>query len=495
MKTVRSVILRKGKTISIIAVVLMVFLNETYATGFADENSFRLGNKYLKEAKFNEALPIWLHIVENNPSNYSACFKLGLCYFHMEEKHANAIPYFKKTLDHTSKNYKFYSTKEKRAPGDVYYYLAETYLLLEMPDSALKYFVEYQEIFEGNTPVNVYSRITRCILTEPEPEPEMESEEPVIEEEELETSTIVDDIQMVNETELEESIELIDSYEIDYAIDVLEGVEVNKSAEIMANMEVEKAMDIFEDMELEKAIDIMEESPVEKSIGFIEDMEVEKAVTMMEEMEIEKAMDIAEGMEIEKMIELTDEMQIEKAVEITEGLGIGKTIEIIEGVEVEKASEIMSGLSQTKADEVVSVLKQKMEEGLSDNAVAIIKTYFSDQIDKKESIIFKRVYFDLNSSDLLMLTRKELLLLIDFLNENKRIKIEVVGHTDITGSWDHNLVLSNNRAREVYTFLLDREVSPQRIIHYGKGSAQPIASNETEEGRTQNRRVEVILLQ
>ena len=135
----------------------------------------------------------------------------------------------------------------------------------------------------------------------------------------------------------------------------------------------------------------------------------------------------------------------------------------------------MGGLSQGKADQVVNVLKEKMEEGLSDNAVAIIKRFFSDQIDKKESIIFKRVYFDLNSSDLLMLTQKELLLLIDFLNENPRIKIEVVGHTDITGSWDHNLGLSNNRAREVYKFLLDHRVSPQRIIHYGKGSAQPIA--------------------
>jgi len=481
------------KTISIIAIVLMVFSLEIYSTGSSDDKSFRLGNKYLKEAKFNAALPIWLDIVEDNPSNYSACFKLGLCYFYMEERQANAIPYFKKTLDHTTKDYKFYSTKEKQAPIDAYYYLAESYLLMEMPDTALKYFAKYQELYEGNPPIFVYERIAQCLNTEVEPE--METEELVVEEPELETSAIVDDIQMVNEMELEESIELIDSYEIDYATDVLEGVEVDKSAEIMANMEVEKAMDIFEDMEIEKAIDIIEEAPVEKAIEFIEDMEVEKAITMMEEIEIEKAMDIAEGMEMEKMIELTDEMRVEKAIEITERLGIEKTMEIIEGVELEKASEIMSGLSQEKADEVIDVLKQKMEEGLSDNAVAIIKSFFSDQIDKKEFIIFKRVYFDLNSSDLLMLTRKELLLLIDFLNENKGIKIEVVGHTDITGSWDHNLELSNNRAREVYRFLLDREVSPQRIIHYGKGSAQPIASNETEEGRTRNRRVEVILLQ
>lgn len=481
------------KTISIIAIVLMVFSHQLFSTVSPDDKSFRLGNKYLKEAKFNEALPIWLSIVENNPSNYSACFKLGLCYFHTEEKQANAIPYFKKTLDHTTKGYKFYSAKEKQAPVDAYYYLAETYLLMEMQDTALKYFVKYQEIYEGSPPINVYSRIPHCFKTEPEPE--MENAELAVEEPELETSTIVDDIQMVNEMELEESMELIDSYEIEYAIDVLEGVEVGKSAEIMANMEVEKAMDIFEDMEIEKAIDIIEEASVEKAIGFIEDMEVEKAVSMMEEMEIEKAMDIADGLEMEKMIELSDEMQVEKVIEITEGLDIEKAVEIIEGVDVEKANEIMSGLSEERADEVVDVLKEKMEEGLSDNAVAIIKAFFSDQIDKKEFIIFKRVYFELNSSDLLMLTQKELLLLIDFLNENKLIKIEVVGHTDITGSWDHNLGLSNNRAREVYQFLLGHNVSPQRIIHYGKGSAQPIASNETEEGRNQNRRVEVILLQ
>jgi outer membrane protein OmpA-like peptidoglycan-associated protein len=198
---------------------------------------------------------------------------------------------------------------------------------------------------------------------------------------------------------------------------------------------------------------------------------------------------------MEKMIQLSDAMEVEKAIEITEALEIEKSVAIIEGVEIEKAGEIVSGLSEEKAEEVVGILKQRMEEGLSDNAVAILKSFFSDQIEKKESIIFKRVYFDLNSSDLLMLTRKELLLLIDFLNENKLIKIEVVGHTDITGSWDHNLELSNNRAREVYKFLLNHDVSPQRIIHYGKGSAQPIASNETETGRTQNRRVEVILLQ
>ena len=131
MKTLTSSVLFKGKTICIIVVLLMVSSHEIYSKVSPSDNSFRRGNKYIKEAKFSEALPIWLNIVENNPLNYSACFKLGLCYFHTEEKQANAIPYFKKTLDNTSKDYHFYSSREKNAPVDAYYYLAETYLLME----------------------------------------------------------------------------------------------------------------------------------------------------------------------------------------------------------------------------------------------------------------------------------------------------------------------------------------------------------------------------
>ena len=106
------------KTVKILIWLFIIIypIQSLYASTTSPFNkSVRLGNKYIIEKKFNQALPIWLNIVENNPSNYSACFKLGLCYFHMEEKQANAIPYFKKTLDHTTKDFNFYSTKEKQA--------------------------------------------------------------------------------------------------------------------------------------------------------------------------------------------------------------------------------------------------------------------------------------------------------------------------------------------------------------------------------------------
>lgn len=86
-------------------------------------------------------------------------------------------------------------------------------------------------------------------------------------------------------------------------------------------------------------------------------------------------------------------------------------------------------------------------------------------------------------------------MLVEFLAENPFVKIEVVGHTDNTGDWDVNLRISGERANVVYRFLRDNKISHDRIIFYGKGSAQPIASNETDAGRKMNRRVEVILLQ
>ncbi len=69
--------------------------------------------------------------------------------------------------------------------------------------------------------------------------------------------------------------------------------------------------------------------------------------------------------------------------------------------------------------------------------------------------------------------------------------IEVEGHTDSTGSLSYNLKLSENRALQVANYLKTRGIAEQRIIHHGKGPMKPIASNQSSEGRAQNRRVEI----
>ena len=70
-------------------------------------------------------------------------------------------------------------------------------------------------------------------------------------------------------------------------------------------------------------------------------------------------------------------------------------------------------------------------------------------------------------------------------------QIEVEGHTDSTGSISHNLKLSEQRAISVSDYLISKGVGQNRIIHLGKGPMQPIADNQSAEGRAQNRRVEI----
>ena len=77
------------------------------------------------------------------------------------------------------------------------------------------------------------------------------------------------------------------------------------------------------------------------------------------------------------------------------------------------------------------------------------------------------------------------------LNKYPNSLIDVYGHTDSTGSDAYNQTLSENRARAVADYLSSKGVSPQRIRSTGFGKTQPIASNDTPEGRAANRRVEI----
>ena len=77
------------------------------------------------------------------------------------------------------------------------------------------------------------------------------------------------------------------------------------------------------------------------------------------------------------------------------------------------------------------------------------------------------------------------------LNQNNTTVIYVVGHTDSTGSDSINYPLSLNRANSTKNYLVSHGVSASRFTTEGKGSVEPIASNNTEAGRAQNRRVEI----
>lgn len=79
------------------------------------------------------------------------------------------------------------------------------------------------------------------------------------------------------------------------------------------------------------------------------------------------------------------------------------------------------------------------------------------------------------------------------LNEYPASTITVIGHTDSVGSTQSNLDLSNRRASAVASYLAQRSVQRSRMVIEGRGETEPIADNETEAGRAQNRRVEMVI--
>ena len=109
-------------------------------------------------------------------------------------------------------------------------------------------------------------------------------------------------------------------------------------------------------------------------------------------------------------------------------------------------------------------------------------------------VILKNVFFDTGSSTLRATSFIELNKLRDLLTENATIRIQLNGHTDNVGSDSDNLSLSENRAKAVYIYLMENGIDASRLAYKGFGETQPIDSNDTAEGRQNNRRTEFIII-
>lgn len=105
-----------------------------------------------------------------------------------------------------------------------------------------------------------------------------------------------------------------------------------------------------------------------------------------------------------------------------------------------------------------------------------------------------RFQFKFNSTDLDDGTEDFLNDLSKTLEDDTRLKIKIIGHTDNIGSEKFNQHLSVKRAQTVQKFLLRRGISQTRVTIEGKGMSQPLTSNETDEDRATNRRVEILVL-
>jgi outer membrane protein OmpA-like peptidoglycan-associated protein len=109
--------------------------------------------------------------------------------------------------------------------------------------------------------------------------------------------------------------------------------------------------------------------------------------------------------------------------------------------------------------------------------------------EKGESFVVENIQFETAKATLLPVSFQELDKIVDALRKNLNLKIEIQGHTDNTGNAAANQRLSENRALAVQQYLIQKGISAERLQPKGYGDTQPIAPNDTAQGRAQNRRV------
>jgi outer membrane protein OmpA-like peptidoglycan-associated protein len=159
----------------------------------------------------------------------------------------------------------------------------------------------------------------------------------------------------------------------------------------------------------------------------------------------------------------------------------------------EEANRQLQGTQQT-----LGSLRQQLEQARGDAAAAMASLEQVAKV-KEESrgtviTLDGSVLFVSGKAELLPIARRKLDEVAKVLNDtNSDQQISVEGYTDSQGSDDFNQRLSQDRADAVRSYLVQQGVPSQRITAVGKGEASPIASNDTAEGRANNRRVEIVL--
>lgn len=116
-----------------------------------------------------------------------------------------------------------------------------------------------------------------------------------------------------------------------------------------------------------------------------------------------------------------------------------------------------------------------------------------EQIDRTGKVDLYSILFDYNRDSLRPESYQTIGEISQLLKSSPSLRLRIVGHTDNTGGMDYNLDLSRRRANSVLSALIGQHgIAPDRLSSSGEGFMRPVASNETDEGRQKNRRVELI---
>jgi outer membrane protein OmpA-like peptidoglycan-associated protein len=115
------------------------------------------------------------------------------------------------------------------------------------------------------------------------------------------------------------------------------------------------------------------------------------------------------------------------------------------------------------------------------------------KIQVGSTVVLNNIFFETDKYELKEESKTELNTLIELLTKNPSLKIEIGGHTDNSGIEKDNENLSQNRAKSVYDYLIEKGISADRLSYKGYAATKPVADNKTPEGRAKNRRTEFVV--
>lgn len=157
----------------------------------------------------------------------------------------------------------------------------------------------------------------------------------------------------------------------------------------------------------------------------------------------------------------------------------------IKGREVYIQVHTAANSSDSKSYRIEVVEVEQMQQDIVIN--------LEEAIDRDGKVALYGILFDTDKASIKPESEKALQQIIDYLNEHPKVNIIVVGHTDMTGEFSHNLKLSKERAEAVTNYLIKTgKIDSKRLASDGVGPLCPVSTNDTEDGKTLNRRVEIV---
>jgi outer membrane protein OmpA-like peptidoglycan-associated protein len=201
--------------------------------------------------------------------------------------------------------------------------------------------------------------------------------------------------------------------------------------------------------------------------------------------------------EAKKSLDMADSAKDQKEREHYAYLAQKRTEIAMTQAEHQKAEKEVSALSKKRQD--ILMKKREMELQAAKAEAAGLKEELAGLQAKQTKrglvVTMGGVLFKLNEADLMPGAMRTIDQLAQFLKNHPEYNASIEGHTDSTGSASYNQQLSERRAESVSTAIQVRGIDAERLMAKGLGENYPVATNSTDAGRQQNRRVEIVLMQ